>query len=102
MDALAAWLNVSKMCVNKMPEDFYRPEEQNERKLEKVFFSNEENKDRLRTLNILPLSHYLELHYTLSFIDIINNKFDYLVVVQCNEQSFTWQRLGGEFPVKTV
>ena len=61
--------------------------------------SNEDYKDRLRTLNLLPLSQYMELHDFLMFIDIINNKFDHQLLVNGDEQSFTRQRLRGDFPL---
>ena len=42
-----------------------------------ILSSNEDYKNSLHTLNLLPLSQYMELHDLLVFIDIINNKFDY-------------------------
>ena len=54
---------------------------------------------RLRSLNLLPLSQYMELHDLLMSIDIINNKFDYQLLFHGNDQSFTRQGVRGEFPL---
>ena len=61
------------------------------------FLQTKTNKDHLRTLKLLPLSKYLVLNDLLLFIDIINNKFDYQILVHGNEQSFSRQGAIGEF-----
>ena len=61
---------------------------------------NEDHKDRLRTLNLLHISQYMELHGLMMFIDIINNKSGYHLLVHGKEHSFKRQGVRGELPLE--
>ena len=62
--------------------------------------SNEDHKDRLRALNLLHISQYMELHDLMMLIDIINNKSDYHLRVHGKELSFKRQGVRGELPLE--
>ena len=65
-----------------------------------ILSSNIEYKERLCTLRLLPLSHYMEMHDLLMLIDIIENKFDYELERENEHARTTRQAVRVEFSVK--
>ena len=65
-----------------------------------ILSSNIEYKERLCTLRLLPLSHYMEMHDLLMLIDIIENKFDYELERENEHAQTTRQAVRVEFSVK--